>query len=94
MRRCHCDHLGARHCAGACASGKAFAPGVIEAHAAPRPRWRRWAWRAATRTAVWAWRLIAALCVATVLLGLWGMAHGHGSAMPCACPCTKATGGA
>ncbi|MDO5289330.1 MAG: hypothetical protein Q4F13_06810 [Pseudomonadota bacterium] len=86
MKRYSCNQLGVCHCDGACASGKVFAPGVIEAHPAPRPRWRRWAIRAA----VWAWNLVSALCVVTVLLGLWGMARGHGSAAPAAGVCATA----
>lgn len=62
-----------------------FAPGVIHTARRPRPRWQRWA-AGALR---WGWRVISVACVAIVLLGLWGMARGQGSAAPCACHATQ-----
>lgn len=71
MRHYSCEELGVCHCDGACAHSKAFAPGVIEAHAAPCPRRQR----AAGLALRWGWRVFSAVCVGIVLLGLWGMAR-------------------
>lgn len=69
------------------AAPQAFAPGVIAAHRAPRPRWQRWALAAGR----WAWRTLSVACVLIVLLGLAGMAGGHGRSATCPAPATPAT---